>query len=89
VRGVGCILEARADIKAKLGEQGHNDRNYLSTCKIELDILMLYFGSYWTRRRKVFDRQKTEELFGMPFPLCRVPFGICKSTLKRVSQFKW
>ncbi len=61
------ILAARDDIKAKLGEQGRNDRDYLCARKIELDILMVYFGSYWERRQKVFDRRKTEELYGKLF----------------------
>lgn len=62
-----AILEARADIKAKLGEQGCNDRDYLCARKIELDLLMVYFGSFWKRRQKVFDRRKTEELYGRLF----------------------
>lgn len=61
------ILAARDDIKAKLGEQARNDRDYLCARKIELDLLMIYFGSYWKRRQKVFDRQKTEELYGKLF----------------------
>lgn len=62
-----AILAARADIKAKLREQGRNDRDYLCARKIELDLLMVYFGSFWKRRQMVFDRQKTEELYGRLF----------------------
>lgn len=57
------ILDARADIRAKLDEQGRNDREFLCARKIELDLLMIYFGSYWNRRQQVFDRQKTEEIY--------------------------
>jgi hypothetical protein len=61
------ILKARADIQAKLDERGRNDRDYLCARKIQLDMLMVYFGSFWKRRQKVFDRRKTEELYGKMF----------------------
>jgi hypothetical protein len=61
------ILKARTGIRAKLGEQGRNDRDYLCARKIELDLLLVYFGSFWMRRQMVFDRRKTEELFGKMF----------------------
>jgi len=62
-----AILKARADIQTKLGEERRNDRDYLCARKIELDLLMVYFGSFWKRRQMVFDRRKTEELFGKMF----------------------
>lgn len=61
------ILKARADIQAKLGEQGRNDRNDLCARKLQLDMLMVYFGLFWKRRQKVFDRQKAESLYGKIF----------------------
>lgn len=59
-----AILKARTDIKAKLGEPGGSDRDYLCARKIQLDLLMVYFGSFWKRRQMVFDRRKTEQLYG-------------------------
>jgi hypothetical protein len=61
------ILKARADIQAKLDKRGRNDRDYLCARKIQLDMLMVYFGSFWKRRQMVFDRRKTEELYGKMF----------------------
>lgn len=62
-----AIFAARTDITAKLGEQGRSDCEYLCARKIELDLLMVYFGSFWKRRQMVFDRRKTEELYGRLF----------------------
>ena len=57
------ILDARARIRAQLDDEESTDLEYLGARKIELDLLMVYFTSYWDRRQRVFDRQKTEQIY--------------------------